>query len=344
MGLSKKELKEMIETRPLDFLEAIVVVEENHESLKDIIFRAEIKGLLNEKMCDEYVLVSKRENLKKLQEYALEVYLNQSRELYLSYEKTIAYLCVLLNQNMAARTILSLSPNEFMDEVFCYIPRSAKKNTLKVKNRGEFVHYVMEYHPEDVVEGCMGMQHNAEYLRDIVMQGQIFHMISLEQCKEYRKVVKPANLVKLQAFAKDIWVNSKEENLSYKKIAENICYLLNHNLHLAKLLVLNEEEIQVALRESKEEEKVSVMQSLKELEHIKEMEIIERTGKIPTLQEVQDELRRDELKKKKKEEMKNRHNKVQEEENSPRTVRKRVTEENQESAVRGKREIPSDEV
>lgn len=321
------DIRSTISNCPLDFLEAIVVSENNHETLKDIIFRAEIKEMLYASQCDEYDLLTTTENLQKLQEYALEVYLNQSRELHLSYEKTLSYLTLLLNQNMPARNILALSPNEFIDEIYSYLPRKGKKKEIKVKNRGEMIHYIMEYHPSDVVEGCMAMQSHADLLRDVVLQGQIFHMISLEQCKEYRKVTKPNNLQKLQIYAKELWNSSRDGDLSYKKVAENICYLLNHNTHMVKLLAMSPEEFEVKLMEQQELEKITVMQALKELEEIKEMEIIEKTGKIPTLQEVQEAVRLS-----------------QEEEKRATQKNKRETVSKEEAPVRGKREIASEEV
>lgn len=319
------DIKSIIENSPLDFLEAIVVSERNHETLKDIIFRAEIKEMLHENQCDEYSLLTSTENLQKLQEYALEVYLNQSRELHLSYEKTLSYLTLLLNNNMPARNILALSPNEFMDEIYSYLPRKGKKKEIKLKNRAELIHFIMEYHPSDIVEGCMAMQSHADLLRDVVLQGQIFHMISLEQCKEYRKVTKPNNLQKLQVYAKELWNSSRDGDLSYKKVAENICYLLNHNTSMVKLLAMDPEEFEVKLSEQQELEKITVMQALKELEEIKEMEIIEKTGKIPTLQEVQEAVR------------------LSQEENNPVVKRKVEMTQEEQAPVRGRREIIAEE-
>lgn len=232
-------IKELIANNRFDLLEAIGFRESNHQRLKHIIFRAEIYHGINPRYCQERKFLVTLENLKKLQEYAFYVYLNQNRDLQLSYQKTIDYLCFLLNQNLGATTLFSLSANQFMDEVQSYLPLEERKSKMSVKNRAAMVTHMVEEHEEQVKDALLLQSHQAYKLCDVVRQAEMFRQLNPQTCKDYAKVSKAGNLEKLQSHGKKLWESAPEGVVTYKQITDDICFLLNHNVLMTKILAMD---------------------------------------------------------------------------------------------------------
>lgn len=232
-------IKDLIANHQFDLLEAIGFRESNHQRLKHIIFRAEIYHGINPRYCQERKTLITPDSLKKLQEYAFYVYLNQNRDLQLSYQKTIDYLCFLLNQNLGSNTLYTLSANQFMDEVQSYLPVADRKNKISGKNRVAMVSYIVEQHEEQVKDALLLQSHHAYKLCDVVRQAEMFRQISPNTCREYTKVTKPLNLEKLQTHGKNLWKEAPEGTVTYKQITDDICFLLNHNVLMAKVLAMD---------------------------------------------------------------------------------------------------------
>lgn len=241
-------LRGMIFDHPYDVLESIGVKEKNFDALKHIIHRAYIFQGLNPRHCHEYDNVIQIENLVNLEEYAFQVYLAQTRDLDLSYTEIVNYVPILLNDNMSLRTLFALSANEFIDEVESRIPGKRHGTPLTIKNRGELGVHLWTHHPEDFMEAGMAEQSHSGFLRDVVMQGEIRYMLDPDTCKDYEKVLKPKNLKKLQEYGKKIWSEEqvvqikRNKHCSYKRTLEDICFLLNNNVLMAKIVLLTPKE------------------------------------------------------------------------------------------------------
>lgn len=255
-------IQDMVKNRPLEVLEVLVSSETAYNSLKDMMFRGKIYQKIDKEVCLERKTIVTAENLKKLQQFAFHIYLHQTRDLYFSYQKAISYVCLLLNLNMSLDTILLLQPNEFMDEAESHLPRQKHPLGTKVKNKGELAHLLCVQAPEDLMDACLMQQHHTEKLRDILLQVQMYKMLDPHLCKEYEKVSKVKNLIKLQEHGKKLWRQQQEilgksvKGYSYKQVTVDICFLLNRNILMAKIVLLNLEEFE---RIRKEQYKIETL-------------------------------------------------------------------------------------
>lgn len=262
-----EDMKHVVKNNPFAILEAITHSEKNYQQLQHIIFRAYIYHKVSSDYCIEYNDVIKPENLVKLQEQAFAVYLNQSRDPLLRYQKTVHYLIMLLNQNVPLKTVLSVSPNAFMDEVIGVMPRQQNKLGENFKNTGQLIRYVEEYHEEDLLEAVLSYPIR---VGDILLQGQMFHNIYPTLCKQYDKVTKPQSLEQLLRCAK-IRVKNTEGAVTLKKAVDDLCCLLNHNVPYAKVVIMTPREIAERVAQYEKEDQALAFKAFQEIRDLQDV-------------------------------------------------------------------------
>lgn len=263
-----EDIKAVIRQNPFAILEAVTYSQKNHHTLQHIIFRAHIFHQVSEDYCVDYPQIIESENLKKLQQFAFMVYLNQGRDPLLNYQRTVNHLIMLLNLNVPMKTLLSLSPNEFMDEVLGLMPRQKNRLGVKLQERGDFIAYLLEKQPEELFEAMLLHPTRVE---EVLLQGQMHHMIYPSLCKEYGKVVTAKNLEKLFRCAKDRVKYTLDGSLSLKKAVDDICCLLNHNVLLAKVLIMSGEEVEERILRYEKEDHDLALRAFQEMRDLKDL-------------------------------------------------------------------------
>lgn len=254
-------IETMIMEQPYDVLECIGVHEKNYDNLKHIVHRAYLYRALIPELCREYEQATNIQTLVDLQEYAFRVYLEQTRYTDLTYSEAINYVPVLLNDDVTLKILFSLSPNDFMDEVAVRCPLEHTKFPVKLKSAAELGVYFWENTPEDFLEAGLAEQNHSGYLRDVVMQGYLRNSLNPETCMDYEKVRRPKNLKKLQMYGKKLWQEEaavqlhNNKDISYKKVMDDITFLLHHQVNMVKLLILSRDEFYDHLEAAWESEK-----------------------------------------------------------------------------------------
>lgn len=266
---------EIITQRPLDLLEVMAEDALARQQLQHIMARAYIFQGINPKYCQERQFIVTLDNLILLQQYGFQVYLSQNRDLALSYERTISYICLLLNQNIPMKTVLNLTPNQFIDEAQSHMPRRSTLVPATIRTRGEFANHLWQKAPEAFRESFLAQDQRAESFRDLILLGQMFHKLNPETCKDYQKLRKSQNLKKLLKFGKELWEkqmdildgHSHDKSISYKRVFMDICYLLNHGVLMARVLVLDLEEFHQTVGDLKAKDAEIQTKKLKESQY-----------------------------------------------------------------------------